>query len=212
MMHAITPVTTPSFRKMRPNCVSRPCSRYSAPTDDITNAAVTTAPHILCAYCSHAQGFIISPQKLETSYVPFGSRWYATGCCIHASVTMMKNPEIHEPTNTRNAAPQCASLESRFSPNRNRPRKLDSRKNENTPSIASGCPITPPVRRENSLQLVPNWNSIGMPVTTPSRKLMAKIFAQNRAATLYFSLPVRSAIVFKITSSSASPIVSCGNR
>ena len=39
-----------------------------------------------------------------------------------------------------------------------------------------GMPMTPPVRRENSLQLVPNWNSIGMPVTTPRRKLMAKIF------------------------------------
>ena len=49
------------------------------------------------------------------------------------------------------------------------------------PSIAIGMPITPPLRRENSDQLVPNWNSIGMPVTTPSRKLTAKIFAQKRA-------------------------------
>ncbi len=47
--------------------------------------------------------------------------------------------------------------------------------------------MTPPVRRENSDQLVPNWNSMGMPVTTPSTKLMAKILAQKRAATLYFA-------------------------
>jgi hypothetical protein len=32
--------------------------------------------------------------------------------------------------------------------------------------------------------LVPNWNSIGMPVTTPMTKVMAKILPQNRAATL----------------------------
>jgi len=31
---------------------------------------------------------------------------------------------------------------------------------------------------------VPNWNSIGMPVMTPKKKLMAKIFPQNRAARL----------------------------
>ena len=82
------------------------------------------------------------------------------------------------------AAPKCASFERRFSPKRKRPRKVDSRKKAKTPSIASGWPITPPVRRENSDQLVPNWNSIGMPVTTPRRKLMAKIFAQKRAAWL----------------------------
>jgi hypothetical protein len=35
---------------------------------------------------------------------------------------------------------------------------------------------------ENFAQLVPNWNSIGMPVTTPKAKLTAKILAQNRAA------------------------------
>ena len=125
---------------------------------------------------------------------------------------MMKKPEIHEPTKTMNAAPKCASSESRFSPKRNRPRKVDSRKNANTPSIASGWPMTPPVRRANSDQLVPNWNSMGMPVTTPSRKLMAKIFAQKREAWFQRSLPVRRAMSFITTISSARPMVSCGNR
>src|SRR6266404_3118337 len=36
-----------------------------------------------------------------------------------------------------------------FSPNKNTPRKLDSRKNENTPSIASVWPMTPPAVFEN---------------------------------------------------------------
>ena len=37
---------------------------------------------------------------------------------------------------------------------------------------------------EKRAQLVPNWNSIGMPVTTPNAKLMPKICAQKRAASL----------------------------
>jgi hypothetical protein len=52
------------------------------------------------------------------------------------------------------------------------------------PSIASVCPMTPPALLANADQLVPNWNSIGMPVTTPMAKLMAKILAQNRAERL----------------------------
>ena len=69
---------------------------------------------------------------------------------------MMKNPESQEPANTRNAANQWALGPSRFSPNRNTPRKLDSRKKENTPSMASVCPITPPAALEKRAQLVPN--------------------------------------------------------
>ena len=48
--------------------------------------------------------------------------------------------------------------------------------------MASVCPITPPANREKCDQLVPNWNSIGIPVTTPMTKLIPKIFAQKRAA------------------------------
>ena len=94
----------------------------------------------------------------------------------------MKKPDSHEPRKTRNAAHQWPQRLRRFSPNRNMPRNADSRKNENTPSIATGCAMTPPVNCEKRDQLVPNWNSIGMPVTTPARKLMPKIFVQNRAA------------------------------
>src|SRR5258708_40107757 len=100
---------------------------------------------------------------------------------------MMKKPEIHEPAKTSTAESQWKRRERRFSPKRKRPRKADSRKKEKMPSIARGMPMTPPVRRENSLQLVPNWDSMGMPVTTPRRKLMAKILPQKRPATSYFA-------------------------
>src|ERR1017187_3811774 len=75
-----------------------------------------------------------------------------------------------DPRKTRTPASQCLLGPSFFSPNKNRPRKLDSMKNENTPSMASVCPITPPADFEKRAQLVPNWNSIGMPVTTPMAK------------------------------------------
>ena len=125
---------------------------------------------------------------------------------------MMKKPEIQEPRKTRKAEVQCIQRESRFSPKRKRPRKADSRKKEKMPSMASGIPMTPPVRRENSDQLVPNWNSMGIPVTTPSRKLTAKILAQKRAATSYFASRVFSASDFSTTMSSARPMVSWGKR
>ena len=80
------------------------------------------------------------------------------------------------------------------------------------PSIASVWPMMPPANSENRAQFVPNWNSIGTPVTTPIAKLMPKIRIQNRAASSHRGLPVRRAIVFITTMSSASPIVSCGKR
>ena len=52
------------------------------------------------------------------------------------------------------------------------------------PSMASVWPMTPPANREKTDQLVPNWNSMGMPVTTPNTKLMPKILPQKRAASV----------------------------
>ena len=57
----------------------------------------------------------------------------------------------------------------------------DSAKKANVPSIASVCPITPPAKLENEAQLVPNWNSSGMPVTTPTAKLMSRTVPKNRS-------------------------------
>src|SRR5580693_9562179 len=139
---------------------------------------------MVCTYCHSAHLFSSSAQKLSSSISPFAPSWYPTGCCIHASVATIKNPDSHDPSQTRNAAHQCPTRPSFFSPNKNNPRKLDSRKNENTPSIARVCPMTPPAVFENAAQLVPNWNSIGIPVTTPSAKLIPRIRAQNRVDRL----------------------------
>src|SRR5579863_642894 len=94
----------------------------------------------------------------------------------------MKNPDSHEPkqTSTADHATNGDGRSRRLYSST--PRNTDSRKNAKTPSMANGCPTTAPVRRENSAQFVPNWNSIGIPVTTPAAKLIAKILVQNRAA------------------------------
>src|ERR1039458_2376483 len=102
---------------------------------------------MLCSYCQKIHGFSNNPQKLLSRISPLGPSRYPVGCCIHASVAMMKKPESQEPANTRNAANQCAFGPRRFSPKRNTPRKLDSRKKENTPSMANVCPIPPPGNR-----------------------------------------------------------------
>src|SRR5271155_5112897 len=137
---------------------------------------------MVCAYCQRPQGFRSSAQKLLSSKEPLGPGVKPTGCCIQALVATMKYPESQEPRNIISEENQWARGPRRFSPKRKSPRKEDSRKNENTPSIASVCPITPPADLENCAQFVPNWNSIGIPVTTPIAKLMAKILAQKRAA------------------------------
>src|SRR5215469_4799999 len=114
------------------------------------------APLMLCAYCHHAQGFSTSCQKLLNCTEPSGLVAYPTGCCIQASVAMMKNPESHDPRNTATADHQCALGLSRCSPYRNRPRNADSRKKANIASIARVWPMTPPAKREKTDQFVPN--------------------------------------------------------
>src|SRR6185437_12849419 len=159
-MHEMHPAITPTRRKTFACSTDLFSSRYSAPTAHTTNDPVMTAPDMLCAYSSHAQGFMKNCQKLVNSKVPSGTTGYATGCCIQALVTMMKNPEIQEPSHTITAEPQCPKADKRFSPKRNRPRNADSRKNAKTPSIASGWPITPPVTRENC----DSWCRTGIPL------------------------------------------------
>src|ERR1700722_9822946 len=98
--------------------------------DAITMLPVTTAPIMLWRYCQSIHGFRRSPQKLSSKTCPLGPILYAVGCCIQASVAMMKYPESQEPAHTSTADNQCMRGLSRFSPNTNSPRKVDSRKKE----------------------------------------------------------------------------------
>src|SRR5262249_59412190 len=60
----------------------------------------------------------------------------SAGCCMKALVQMMKYPDSQLPAKSASAARKCPHRPSRRSPNTRRPRKLDSRKNANSPSIA----------------------------------------------------------------------------
>src|ERR1035438_3792392 len=122
----------------------------------MTKLAVTTDALMLWRYCQNNHGLRSSPPRLVSSISPFLPNWNPAGCCIQASVAIMKKPDSHEPAKTRKAANQRAFGPSRFYPKRKTPRKLDSRKKENTPSMANVCPMTPPAALEKRAQLVPN--------------------------------------------------------
>src|SRR5439155_12593225 len=109
---------------------------------------------------------------------------YPTGCCIHALEAVIKAPEAHVPSHTMKAENQCIFCPKTFSPNKKIPRKADSRKKAKAPSIARVCAMISPEKAEKRAQLVPNWNSMGIPDTTPMTKAMAKIMAQKRAPVL----------------------------
>src|SRR5690606_41313781 len=80
----------------------------------------------------------------------------STGCCIHECVAIIRKPLAQEPRKTIKPERKCSFCPSSFSPKRNMPRKEDSKKKENIPSIANVCPMMPPVSSENLAQLVPN--------------------------------------------------------
>ena len=165
---------------------------------------------MLCAYCHPAHSLSTKSQKLASCSVPSTVAW-PTGCCMNALVAMMKYPESHEPAKSAAVAARYPTRPSLFSPYSTRPRKVDSRKKAKVPSMASVWPMTPPAYCEKRAQLVPNWNSMGMPVTTPTTKLTPRTLVQNRAAAPACAFP-RNACNRKSRTMRARPIVSCGNR
>src|SRR5580700_1119029 len=116
----------------------------------MTKLAVAIAAIMLCRYCHRTQGLSSSPQKLLSPIWPRDPISYPVGCCIHASVAMMKNPDSQDPRRTSIAEARCHLGPSHFSAYRNNPTKEDSRKNEMTPSMASVWPTTPPAVFENA--------------------------------------------------------------
>ena len=97
---------------------------------------------------------------------------------------MIQNAESVEPIATIRLENQSVFTETRFQPKISTAMKTDSRKNANMPSAAKGAPKMSPTKREYSDQFIPNWNSSGMPVATPTAKLMTKSLIQNRAIRL----------------------------
>jgi hypothetical protein len=67
-----------------------------------------------------------------------------------------------------------------------------------------------PVRSESTLQLVPNWNAITIPLTTPIANDSAKILSQKSNTRRYTGLPVARCTPSIVASQLASPMVKAG--
>src|SRR4029079_4609481 len=91
----------------------------------------------------------------------------------------IQKEENSVPSATMLAATTCAQRGTRSRPNRSTPRKAASRKKAVSPSKAKSGDNTLAVASAYRLQLVPNWNGMTMPVTTPIPKEIEKILIQN---------------------------------
>jgi hypothetical protein len=74
------------------------------------------------------------------------------------------------------------------------------------PSKPSNWPKKLPTERENGPQFVPNWNSSGMPLTTPTAKPRTNNFAQNLYCRRYRGSRFFSHIASKYTRKAARPM------
>ncbi len=67
-----------------------------------------------------------------------------TGFCIQPLAMRIHSAERFEPSATSQVTARCCTLERRSQPKKNRPMKVDSRKNAISPSMASGAPKMSP--------------------------------------------------------------------
>jgi hypothetical protein len=98
---------------------------------------------------------------------------------LHEFADRMKYADRVEASDAAHRQARCTPLGSRSQPKIHSPRKVDSIMNATMPSIASGAPNTSPTNLEYADQVMPNWNSWTMPVTTPMAKLTSISLPQN---------------------------------
>src|SRR5215472_1062712 len=87
---------------------------------------------------------------------------------------------------------------------------LASRKKAVKVSYERSGPWIGPDIRASTLQLVPNWNAITIPETTPSPNATPNIFSQNSNTNRYAGRPVHRCRASRTVSHAASPIVKDG--
>jgi len=102
---------------------------------------------------------------------------------------------------------RCSFLGRMPHPKTHSPRKVDSRKNAASPSIASGAPKTSPTNREYCDQFIPNSNSWTSPVTTPMAMLMTRRLPKKRVSRRRSESPDLNHIVCRVATRRDSPIV-----
>ena len=125
----------------------------------------------------------IAQKSVITARAPASSTTISkpAGVCCHELATTIHTDENTEPRKTIIVAKKWVLGPTRSQPKTSTARKPDSKKKAKIPSAASAEPKTSPTNREYVAQFVPNWNSMTMPLATPTAKLTAKIRVQNRA-------------------------------
>ena len=66
------------------------------------------------------------------------------------------------------------------------------------------------MRSASTLQLVPNWNAMTMPETTPIPNETAKILSQRSKTRRYTGSPVAMNMLSIVASQAANPMVNAG--
>ena len=105
---------------------------------------------------------------------------------------------------------KCTKGDTRFQPKSSTPRNPLSSAKAKMPSAAKALPNTSPTYLEYTAQLVPNSNSMTMPVATPMPKVSAKILVQKRASVWYCWSPVRRYKPSSTTITKPRPMLSGG--
>lgn len=98
----------------------------------------------------------------------------------------MKYEDSTVPSGTVQMHAQRIVFGRRSQPKIHSPMKVDS--SASSTSIVSCAPKTSPTNRDYEVQLISNWGSCTIPVTTPRAMLMSKRFSQNFVAWSQLSL------------------------
>ena len=163
-----------------------PAADKTRPPRPSQKPPVTTAPHHVVRILPAAPtDSAAAPRSWRPDTSPFGARLVADRM-LHPGVghddEEARHPRAEQTPGTPPTSGRCGRGASRRK-GTGRGSPIPGRTRTRLPSPAAGRSRRRRPR-ENCAQLVPNWNSMGMPVTTPMAKLMAKIFAQKRAARL----------------------------
>ncbi len=137
---------------------------------------------------------------------------WPVGVCIHELRARIQKAESVVPTATASAETRCTPGLTRFMPKSMIPRNVASRKKAVKISYDSRGPAMAPTWFMYPGQLVPNWNDMVMPVTTPIANVSAKTFTQRLYVVSHASSPVRRYFQRNATRNHASAIVSVGKR
>ena len=119
--------------------------------------------------------------------------WKPCGVCIQLFTDRIQNVENSVPAATIRPEKKCSHAGTSLRPNRSTPRNEASRKNAVSPSYARSGASTLAVVSENRLQLVPIWNGMTMPDTTPIPNDTAKMRVQNAEMRTHMVRPVKKA-------------------